>query len=173
MLDNAPCAAVQHPRDIDNVGASEAGEESSSDSDLDNEIPIQELPDPMVVTHRGNDTVSWDLISNFSLEALELKYKTHARVTWHVLSSFAEWARRRNTVHAVQRINRPTNIVHPFLVRPVKLGWSLHLHYLQVITSIMSELTFARNSWTNLFPLARGICLFAMKAHHSLYRIGS
>jgi len=125
MVNNAPGADVQHPGDIDNVAASDAGEESSSDSDLDDEIPIQELLNPTVVTHRGDDTVSWDLISNFSLEALEVKYKMHARVTWHVLSSFAERPQRRNMVHAVRRKNRPTNIVRPSLVSPVKYGWSL------------------------------------------------
>ena len=39
--------------------------------------------------------------------------------------------------------------------------------------SILSELVYARNSWANLLPLCRGLSLFAMKAHQSLYRIGS
>jgi len=97
----APHADVQHPRDIDDVAASEASEESSSDSDADEEIPIEGLPKPTVVTHHGGDTVSWDLILNFSLEALEVKYKSHAQVTWHVLSSLAKRLQRRNTVRAV------------------------------------------------------------------------
>jgi len=63
--------------------------------------------------------------------------------------------------------------VCPFLLSTVKYGMQIWLHYCQVITSIISELTFAQNSWSNLFPLACSICMFAMKAHHSLYWIGS
>ena len=107
---------------INNEVASEASEESSSDTDLDDEIPTQRLPKPTVVTHRGDDTVSWDLILNFSLDALKVKYKRHAQVTWHVLSSLAKHAQSRKMVCAIQRKNRPTNIVRPVLLSPVKYG---------------------------------------------------
>src|SRR5882762_4571214 len=32
---------------------------------------------------------------------------------------------------------------------------------------------YARNQWTNLFAMCRGIAMFATKAHHSLYGVGS
>ena len=116
VLDEAAGCDVRHLADMGAI------EESSSDSNSDDEIPIRELPNPTVVTRRGDDMVSWDLISNFSLENLEGKYKRHAPVTWHVLSRFAECSQHQNTVRAVQRKNRPLNIVRPFVLSPVKYG---------------------------------------------------
>jgi hypothetical protein len=39
--------------------------------------------------------------------------------------------------------------------------------------SIISELAFGQNSWTNLLPLCQGVALFATKAHQLSYRMGS
>lgn len=44
---------------------------------------------------------------------------------------------------------------------------------LKVCASVLSELVFTRNSWTNLLPMCRGISLFASKAHQSVFRVGS
>ncbi|KAI0054730.1 hypothetical protein BV25DRAFT_1996352 [Artomyces pyxidatus] len=90
--------------------------------------------------------ISWDLISGFSLAALEEKYRALAPVTWHILWEFMKPDTRG------PRIYRPTHIVS---------------------TSIISEMVYGRNQHANLFALCRGISLFAMKAHHAMFRVGS
>ncbi|KAA1479037.1 hypothetical protein DENSPDRAFT_788720 [Dentipellis sp. KUC8613] len=100
----------------------------------------------------ADPVVSWNIIREFSLEKLESKYKTFAPVTWHVLWRFMQPNRPGSSAGDVVRRYRPRNIV---------------------CTSIISEMAFARNQRTNLLAMCRGISLFAMKAHQTVYRVDS
>ncbi|KAI0063286.1 hypothetical protein BV25DRAFT_1936598 [Artomyces pyxidatus] len=114
---------------------------------LDPNIPRARARPPYHGKH--DDTASWDIISNFTFQGLQNTYEKSAPITWHVVSKFMQPGPRKRVS---KRINRPKHIV---------------------ATSVISELVYGRNSWANLLPLCRGISLFAMKAHQSIYRIGS
>ncbi|KAI0040471.1 hypothetical protein FA95DRAFT_1502810 [Auriscalpium vulgare] len=98
-------------------------------------------------TPTHDPTITWDIVSKFSLSALAEKYKRLAPVTWNTVSHFMKPLKVR-----AERIYRPTSIV---------------------TTSIISEMVYGRNQHANLFAICRGISLFSMKAHHSIFRVGS
>ncbi|KAH8101947.1 hypothetical protein BXZ70DRAFT_891314 [Cristinia sonorae] len=80
-----------------------------------------------------------------------LRFDDRAPLTVHLLTRF---------IRPKERKRRATSTRH---YRPVEI----------VITSLISEMLYARNQWVNLLPLVRSISFFAMKAHQSIYRVGS
>ncbi|KAI0050052.1 hypothetical protein FA95DRAFT_1603903 [Auriscalpium vulgare] len=94
--------------------------------------------------------ISWDIIKDFSVEKVAETYQRHAPTMWGLFSSLTESTSSKGDTEL--EVVRPKDVI---------------------CTSIISEVIFARNSWTNLFALSRGITLFATKAHQSMYRIGS
>ena len=89
-------------------------QEITDESDSDTELEDNNGTHHSSVTRRRSDeTVSWDLITKFTLEGLESLYRRRAPVTWHVLNKFMARSRpkTRNGVYAVRRPHRPANIV--------------------------------------------------------------
>ncbi|THH07257.1 hypothetical protein EW146_g9376 [Bondarzewia mesenterica] len=90
--------------------------------------------------------ISWDIIDKFSIAKLASKFRMKTPVIWSILSHFVQ------SPGPTQDIYRSNDIV---------------------LTGIISELAFTRNSWTNYFPICRAISMFGTQAHQSMYRIGS
>ncbi|KAI0055098.1 hypothetical protein BV25DRAFT_1816096 [Artomyces pyxidatus] len=97
--------------------------------------------------------VTWDKVYDFSLSGLQQTAEEHAPVLWHLLSSYAD----PDYKHGQAEDHAKSGY------RPKKI----------VCTSAVSSLTFARSSRASLYPLCRGIWLFAVKAHQSIYRVES
>ncbi|KAI0072322.1 hypothetical protein K474DRAFT_1574435, partial [Panus rudis PR-1116 ss-1] len=96
-------------------------------------------------------TATWDIINNFSMDKLDETYKRFAPTLRHILMSFMR-------PPTCEKRDSKTDKYRP-----------KHL----VCTSVISELVYARNQCANLLPLCRGISMFAMKAHQSIYRVSS
>ncbi|KAG5654261.1 hypothetical protein H0H81_005504 [Sphagnurus paluster] len=102
-----------------------------------------------------NRRVTWAAVNSFSFHSLQKKAETHAPILWQVLSSYARSSEaediRNAGVIAVRR-RRPQNLV---------------------ATSAVMALTASRSQYASLYPLCRGIWLFAVKSHQSIFRVES
>ncbi|KAH7903329.1 hypothetical protein BJ138DRAFT_1120498 [Hygrophoropsis aurantiaca] len=100
--------------------------------------------------HAGSH-VTWEAISSFSFRKLQDIVEDNAPVMWQIISSYANKNFESAAVYAVRKY------------RPQNLG---------TVDSMM-ELTFLASGRTTLYPICRGVYLFAMKAHKSLFRVES
>lgn len=96
--EEAPTQAQQ----MTSVGAIDDGEPDDSttvdaevavvDSEAPLEAPVVEMVEETSMTAKASPaertTVSWDIVSKFSFEAMRRTYLAHAPTTWHVLSKF-------------------------------------------------------------------------------------
>ncbi|KAI0081500.1 hypothetical protein K474DRAFT_1671959 [Panus rudis PR-1116 ss-1] len=166
-----------------------AGEESSSGEDEDEvldsqghgqahspaaKVSEQETPTSTNIqgAHLGNSTkrrrkrgrrgktrdptASWDLISGFSFTAMGELFRTYAPVVYFLLMRFM------CPKAPAEDLSEPRDETES-TYRPKHV----------LCTSIISELAYGRNQWVNLLPLCRAISFFSMKAHQSIYRVGT
>lgn len=103
-------------RGLSDEGDTDREEEESSDEEEEEEQGDEAISTASAPSKGADPTVSWDMISQFSLSSLENKYKALAPVTWHVVWQFM----RPTKVRAV-RIYRPTNIVSSFYCKQMDL----------------------------------------------------
>ncbi|KAI0048193.1 hypothetical protein FA95DRAFT_1657992 [Auriscalpium vulgare] len=96
--------------------------------------------------NEADPVVSWDIVGEFSIPKLAAKFQKHASVTWQIMSNVLKVGRKATETY------RPTDTI---------------------AASVISELVFGNNSWTNMFAMCRGIALFGTMAHQSVYRVGS
>ncbi|KAI0047214.1 hypothetical protein FA95DRAFT_1606303 [Auriscalpium vulgare] len=144
------------PEEVGDGGAGEGSEAGEDDAmDVDDDVPsvgpsttaaqTQPLRKPKGTTSK-DPVVSWDIIGQFSIPKLAAKFQKHAPVTWQIMTSVLKAGRKATETY------RPTETI---------------------AASVISELVFGNNSWTNLFAMCRGIALFGTMAHQSVYRVGS
>ncbi|KAM6491642.1 hypothetical protein JOM56_012886, partial [Amanita muscaria] len=96
---------------------------------------------------------TWDSIDAFSMKKLQETSKVCAPIMWHLMSAYVARpdAEESQQVQIVRRY-RPQSIV---------------------CTSALMSMTFSRSNRASLYPLCRGVWLFAVKAHHSIFRVES
>ncbi|KDQ50832.1 hypothetical protein JAAARDRAFT_164426, partial [Jaapia argillacea MUCL 33604] len=95
---------------------------------------------------------TWEKIDGFSLRGLQSTAERNAPILWRILSSYTDPESIKQTRAVAIRKYRPKNIV---------------------CSSMVGALTFTRSSRASLYPLARGVWYFAVKAHQSVYRVES
>ncbi|KAI0038499.1 hypothetical protein FA95DRAFT_1505585, partial [Auriscalpium vulgare] len=91
--------------------------------------------------------ISWDIVSKFSMSGLAHTFQKHAPITWQVVSKALNFGKETKADGY-----RPSDII---------------------ASSIISELVFGNNSWTNLMAISRSLVLFGTKANQTVYRVGS
>ncbi|KAF9528832.1 hypothetical protein CPB83DRAFT_929056 [Crepidotus variabilis] len=99
--------------------------------------------------------VSWDKINTFSMKIMENLLTENAPIMAFIASSFvsADYAKvKPGVVAAVKRTYRPEDLV---------------------VTNALMSMTFGRSKLASLYPLCRGIWLFAVKAPITLFRVES
>ncbi|KAI0311082.1 hypothetical protein OF83DRAFT_1069420 [Amylostereum chailletii] len=104
-------------------------------------------------SHRSprDDLVSWKKISEFTLRGTQKVIEGNSPILWCLLEHYD--TAEGGVVHTVRRKQyRPKELVR---------------------TGAIASLVFSRNNRASLYPLCRGIWLFACKAHQSIYRVES
>ncbi|KDQ59624.1 hypothetical protein JAAARDRAFT_192126, partial [Jaapia argillacea MUCL 33604] len=95
---------------------------------------------------------TWEKVDVFSLRGLQSTAEEKAPVLWYILSAYTDPNPvKKNGVVSVRQY-QPKNTV---------------------CSSVVGSLTFARSNQASLYPLARGIWYFTVKAHQSIYRVES
>ncbi|KDQ57007.1 hypothetical protein JAAARDRAFT_109613, partial [Jaapia argillacea MUCL 33604] len=95
---------------------------------------------------------TWEKVDVFSLRGLQSTAEEKAPVLWYILSAYTDPNPvKKNGVVSVRQY-QPKNTV---------------------CSSAVGLLTFACSNRASLYPLARGIWYFAVKAHQSIYRVKS
>ncbi|KAF8235504.1 hypothetical protein L208DRAFT_1392366, partial [Tricholoma matsutake] len=115
---------------------------------------------------------TWDAVDSFSLGKMQKIAKINAPVLWEIVSSYVNpeyGALVDNQAVAIHRY-WPQNVVRTDSASSFK---TLVLIRRQVCTSAIMLMTFGCSDRANLYALCRGIWYFAVKAHHSIFRVES
>ncbi|KAF8163196.1 hypothetical protein B0H34DRAFT_794930 [Crassisporium funariophilum] len=109
---------------------------------------------------RAHERITWDTISTLSLKQLEEITAEHAPAMSFILKAYTQKSSSLDTSETVQ----PNNcVVAVRSYRPQNIG----------CLNAMMALTFLRSNRASLYPLCRGIWLFAVKAPRTLFRVES
>ncbi|THH31181.1 hypothetical protein EUX98_g2994 [Antrodiella citrinella] len=100
---------------------------------------------------RPDTLATWNKLTSFSFRGLQKTCEQNAPVMWHILNSYIDEDYTGTGVISVRRY-RPQNLV---------------------CTSQLAALTFGRSNRASQYALARGVWLFATKAHRSIFRVES
>ncbi|KAF8187155.1 hypothetical protein BJ912DRAFT_970316 [Pholiota molesta] len=103
-------------------------------------------------TRRVDEQITWDTISTLSLKRLEENTETHAPATSFVLKAYS---------------------LKDFNSRNPSNSMPSNNSVIATRLNAMMALTFARSNRASLYPLCRGIWLFAAKASRTIFRVES
>ncbi|KAF9230788.1 hypothetical protein BU15DRAFT_91045 [Melanogaster broomeanus] len=125
--------------------------ESTKMTSLETGLQLTARPAKLNPKRATPPSVSWEKIRSFNYQAMETIVTVNAPVMWHLICSYSNPSYKSSQVYAIRQR------------RPQNLG---------AIDTILG-LTFIRSERSTFFPLCRGVYLFAVKAHKSLFRVES